>query len=215
MASYGLFEMAQSLRKHEQLLMDMVLDPDLVHTLIGRLVDCYAALIARFLEIAGDDLDLLELPGDDFAGNNGLIISASMFDQFFLEPYTRLIANIKALCPHIKVVCHSDGAMAPLLSRYADMGADVFHPLEPLPATDMAAIKANIGDRLTFLGGIDIRTTMQGSPDGIVDEVRERFSQLAPGGGYILAPANHLQVDVPPENLFALYDAARKYGNYR
>ena len=214
-ASYGLFEMAQSLRKHEQLLMDMVLDPDLVHTLIGRLVDCYAALIARFLEIAGDDLDLLELPGDDFAGNNGLIISASMFDQFFLEPYTRLIANIKALCPHIKVVCHSDGAMAPLLSRYADMGADVFHPLEPLPATDMAAIKANIGDRLTFLGGIDIRTTMQGSPDGIVDEVRERFSQLAPGGGYILAPANHLQVDVPPENLFALYDAARKYGNYR
>ena len=162
-ASYGLFEMAQSLRKHEQLLMDMVLDPDLVHTLIGRLVDCYAALIARFLEIAGDDLDLLELPGDDFAGNNGLIISTSMFDQFFLEPYTRLIAKIKAQCPHIKVVCHSDGAMAPLLSRYADMGADVFHPLEPLPATDMAAIKANVGDRLTFLGGIDIRTTMQGS----------------------------------------------------
>jgi len=214
-ASYGLFEMAQSLRKHEQLLMDMVLDPELVHMLIGRLVDCYGALIERFLDIAGDDLDLLELPGDDFAGNSGLIISASMFDQFFLEPYTRLIAGIKAQCPHIKVVCHSDGAMAPLLSRYADMGADVFHPLEPLPATDMVAIKADVGDRLTFLGGIDIRTTMQGAPQGIVDEVKERIGQLAAGGGYILAPANHLQVDVPPENLFLLYDAACEFGRYR
>ena len=56
--------------------------------------------------------------------------------------------------------------MAPLLSRYADMGVDVFHPLEPLPATDMAAIKADVGDRLTFLGGIDIRTTMQGPTRG-------------------------------------------------
>ncbi len=214
-ASYGLFEMAQSLRKHEQLLMDMVLDPELVHTLIGRLVDCYSALIERFLDITGDDLDLLELPGDDFAGNNGLIISVSMFDEFFLKPYTKLIATIKAQCPHIKVVCHSDGAMAPLLSRYADMGADVFHPLEPLPATDMVAIKAEVGDRLTFLGGIDIRTTMQGSPQGIVDEVKERIGQLAPGGGYILAPANHLQVDVSPENLFALCDGAREYGRYR
>ncbi len=207
--------MAQSLRKHEQLLMDMVLDPELVHTLIGRLVDCYSALIERFLDIAGDDLDLLELPGDDFAGNNGLIISASMFDQFFLEPYTKLIANIKAQSPHIKVVAHSDGAMAPLLSRYVDMGVDVFHPLEPLPATDMAAVKVEVGDRLTLLGGIDIRTTMQGPAEGIVDEVKQRIEQLSPGGGYILAPANHLQVDVPPENLFALYDAAREFGRYR
>ena len=79
----------------------------------------------------------------------------------------------------------------------------------------MAAIKADIGDRLTFLGGIDIRTTMQGSTQGIIDEVKLCFGQLAPGGGYILAPANHLQVDVPPENLFALYDGAQEYGKYR
>ena len=94
------------------------------------------------------------------------------------------------------------------------MGVDVFHPLEPLPATDMAAIKAEIGDGLTFLGGIDIRTTMQGPVDRIIAEVKQRVEQLAAGGGYILSPANHLQVDVPPENLFALYDAAQKYGKY-
>ena len=46
-------------------------------------------------------------------------------------------------------------------------------------------------------------------------EVKERIDQLSSGGGYILAPANHLQVDVPPENLFALYDAAQEFGKYR
>lgn len=213
-ASYGLFEMAQSLRKHEQLLMDMVLAPEIVTALVDRLTDCYAAFMARFLEIAGPSLDLLELPGDDFAGNNGLIISPAMFAEFFQAPYRRLIAGIKAQAPHIKVVFHSDGAMAPLLPTLADLGVDVFHPLEPLPATDMAAVKRDVGARLTFMGGIDIRTTMQGPPAGIVAEVQQRMRELAPGGGYILAPANHLQSDVPAANLFALYAAAQEHGRY-
>ncbi|MCB0024333.1 MAG: hypothetical protein KDD91_14965, partial [Caldilinea sp.] len=98
--------------------------------------------------------------------------------------------------------------------RFIDIGADVVHPLEPLPATDMAALKAEFGGRISFMGGIDIRKTMQGSEAGIVAEVKERIGQLAAGGGYILAPANHLQADVPPRNLFRLYTAARELGTY-
>lgn len=213
-ASYGFFEMAQSLRKHEQLLMDMVLNPEIVHALVSRIFACYAGLISRFLDIAGPDLDLLELPGDDFAGNKGLIISPQMFDQFFRDPYTRLIQLIKRHSPHIKVVFHSDGAIADLLPVLIEMGVDAVHPLEPLPATDMAQIKARFGHQITLMGGIDIRTTMQGGAEGIVAEVAERIAQLAAGGGYILAPANHLQGDVPAQNLFTLYQAAQELGRY-
>ncbi len=46
------------------------------------------------------------------------------------------------------------------------------------------------------------------------DEIERRIQQLAPGGGYILAPANHLQWDIPPENLLALYRQAREFGRY-
>jgi uroporphyrinogen decarboxylase len=213
-ASYGFFEMGQSLRKHDQFLVDLVLNPELVNALIERIFDCYAAMLTRFLDIAGDHLDLLELPGDDFAGNNGMIISPDMFDQFFKEPYRRLIQHIKAHSPHVRIIYHSDGAITPLLSRLIDIGVDVVHPLEPLPLTDFATIKAEYGDQLTFMGGIDIRETMQGDERGVVEEVKQRLRQLARGGGYILAPANHLQWDVPPENLFALYEAAEQYGQY-
>jgi len=213
-ASYGFFEMAQSLRKHDVLLMDLALKPDLVQALIERLSACYTQMTLRFLDLAGPRLDLLELPGDDFAGNKGPIISLQMFDDFFKEPYRRLIEQIKNHSPHIKVVYHSDGAITPFLSRLIEIGVDVVHPLEPLPATDLAAVKADYGDRLCFLGGVDIRQALQGDAAGVINEVETRIRQLAPGGGYILAPANHLQWDIPPQNLFTLYDTARQAGCY-
>jgi uroporphyrinogen decarboxylase len=137
-----------------------------------------------------------------------------MFDQFFREPYRRLIALIKDHSPHLKVVYHSDGAIEPFLPRLIDIGVDIVHPLEPLPATDIPALKAEYGPQLTFMGGIDIREAMQGDEAAVIAEVKTRLQQLAPGGGYILAPANHLQWDVPPENLLTLYQTARAYGRY-
>jgi len=213
-ASYGFFEMAQALRRPEQFLMDLALAPDLVNCLIDRLYDCYAGLTQRFLDAAGEYLDMIELPGDDFAGNTGPLISPDMFDQFFKEPYRRLISLIKNHSPHVKVVYHSDGAMNAFLPKLVEIGADVFHSVEPLPAWDLGEVKDQYGDRIAFMGGIDIREALQGDEAGVEVEVKQRLRELGPGGGYILAPANHLQWDVPPQNLFALYRTAEEYGRY-
>ncbi len=53
-----------------------------------------------------------------------------------------------------------------------------------------------------------------GSPDMVAEEVHKRIKDLAPGGGYILAPAHNIQPDVPPENLVEMYRAAYKFGRY-
>jgi uroporphyrinogen decarboxylase len=83
-----------------------------------------------------------------------------------------------------------------------------------MPNVDMAQVKAAYGSKLCFLGAIDIKQTMQGDVAGIEKEVKERIRVLAPGGGYIVAPANHLQPDVPPANVVALYAAVRRFGKY-
>jgi uroporphyrinogen decarboxylase len=44
--------------------------------------------------------------------------------------------------------------------------------------------------------------------------VKRRIAQLGPGGGYVLSPSNHLQSDVPAENVITLFDAARRFGVY-
>jgi uroporphyrinogen decarboxylase len=126
----------------------------------------------------------------------------------------RLVETVKTFRADVKVMLHSDGLITRLLPDLIDLGVDVVHPLEPLPGLDPAAVKAAYGDRLAFLGAIDIRAAMPGRREDVVEEVRRRLRDLAPGGGYVLAPANHLQADVPPENVVTLFEAARAYGRY-
>ena len=54
---------------------------------------------------------------------------------------------------------------------------------------------------------------MQSSVDALTAEVRERIDVLAPGGGYVLASCNHM-IDVAPENIIAMFEAAHEYGTY-
>jgi uroporphyrinogen decarboxylase len=145
---------------------------------------------------------------------NSLLFSPSVFDRYLKPTLAEIVGLIKSYRSDIAVVFHSDGAIVPLLDSFADVGIDVVHPIEPLPANDHAAIKARFGDRLTFLGAVDIKTAMPGSVEDVEAEVKRRVRSLGRGGGYILAPANHLQHDVPPENIVALYQAARRYGRY-
>jgi uroporphyrinogen decarboxylase len=53
-----------------------------------------------------------------------------------------------------------------------------------------------------------------GTPAEVCEEVRQRIKDLAPGGGYIVAPAHNVQGDVPPQNLIAMRDAVEAYGYY-
>jgi uroporphyrinogen decarboxylase len=211
--SFGPFERASGLRRVDQLLMDLAMNPDFVERLVGKITDVLCRLAEIYVETAGEYLDILELPGDDYAAQR-LIISPKMFDRFFAPAFRRIIGVIKQGAPHVKVLYHSDGNMEPLLGRLADLGVDIFHCLEPMPGVDMAAVKQKHGERLCFWGAIDIKEAMQGDAARVEAEVKERIRLLGQGGGYVLAPANHLQPDVPAANVAVLFSAGRKYGRY-
>jgi uroporphyrinogen decarboxylase len=211
--SFGLLERASLLRRMDQFMMDLALNEEFAMGLIGKIADVLYRLLEIYLDAAGPYLDIMELPGDDYAAQNPLI-SPRMFDRFFTAPWRRLVDLVREAAPHCKVLFHSDGRMEPFLGRLIDLGVDIFHCLEPLPNVDMAQVKRDYGDRLCFWGAIDIKQALQGDVTRVEAEVRERISALGPGGGYVLAPANHLQPDVPPENVVALFRAARKYGKY-
>lgn len=213
-ASHGPFQTACDLRGMEHFLIDMIENPSFALHLLERITDIYAGLMLNYLQACGPNIDMIELPGDDYAGNTNLIISTSMFRRFIRPAIQRLVDTVKSYRSDLKVMFHSDGAITRLIPDLVEIGVDVLHPLEPLPAMDLEAIKAAYGDRVTFLGGVDIARAMTGSTEDVRNEVCRRITQLAKGGGYILAPANHLQADVPAENVVALYRYAREYGRY-
>jgi len=213
-ASHGPFQTACDLRGTENFLMDMGLYPDFALELLKRIADFQDSLFRQALESGGRYFDMIEFPGDDYASNVGTLISPRMFRKFLKPILSRFVDTIRSFNPNIFIMFHSDGLITSLIDDLIDVGVDVIHPLEPLPGLDFIEIKKHFGKRVSFLGAIDISHALPGSQEDVISEVKTRIQQLAPGGGYILAPSNHLQADVPPENVDTLFRAARKFGNY-
>jgi uroporphyrinogen decarboxylase len=212
--SYGPFEQAQVMRGREKFLMDTVESPDFAQLLIQKVTIIIKRLTEIYLEIVGKAVDIIEIPGDDYGGTNNLLISPRSFDRCVKPALGEIVGLIKSYRSDIKVAFHSDGAIVRLLPTFIELGIDIFHPLEPLTANDHDAIKSEYGNQLTFMGAIDIKTALPGSINDVENEVKQRIQKLGRGGGYILAPANHLQTDVPSENIVALYRFAKTYGKY-
>lgn len=213
-ASHGPFQTACDLRGTENFLMDMGLNPGFAQELLMRIGNFQAGLIQQALEAGGRYFDMIELPGDDYATNVGLLISPRMFRKFIKPILSQYVEIIRTHRPEIKIMFHSDGMIASLLDDLIEVGIDVVHPLEPLPGVDFTEIKRRFSNRVAFLGGIDISHALPGSQQAVISEVKTRIQQLAPGGGYILAPSNHIQADVPHENVETLFNAAREFGVY-
>lgn len=213
-ASHGPFQTACDLRGTENFLKDMVRYPEFAQALLEKVTTVIENLLKKAMQAGGEYFNMIELPGDDYAGNTSTIMSPVMFRKFIKPCITRLVKVVKEHDPNMKVMLHSDGAITNFLPDIIDLGIDVIHPLEPLPATDLVTVKETFGKHIAILGGIDISHAMPGSSEDVVAEARRRVAQLAPGGGYILAPSNHLQADVPPENVVTLFEMAKKFGKY-
>ena len=51
---------------------------------------------------------------------------------------------------------HSDGAVAPLIDDFIEIGVDVYNPVQPnVYGSDPQELKDKYGSRISFFGGID------------------------------------------------------------
>ena len=126
-----------------------------------------------------------------------------------------LFSELKAINPDLKIAYHTDGNIYPVIDDLVDIGLDILNPVQP-KCMDPAYLKTRYGRNLSLWGTIDIQETLPfGTPDDVASEVKERIETLGPGGGFILSPTHHVQIDTPLENFFALLNAAEEYGRYR
>ena len=194
--------------------MDLIDNPEAAKLIIDKTTDVIVRGQEIYLDVVGQDIDFFEIPGDDYGANKNLMVSPDTFRTMLKPALARIVRSVKDYRADLPVVFHTDGAVAEIIPDFVEIGIDVLNPLEPLPVTDWVAIKEEFGDQLCFMGGVDIRRAMVGPVEGVYEDVKKRIEIFGPGGGYILTSANHLQIDVPPENVIAMFDACRKYGQY-
>lgn len=208
----GIFEWSWALRGFERFLLDLVERPEMAGAIMDRFTEVYIENTLRVIEAAGGLLDMV-YTYDDVGMQNGLLISPRMWRRHILPRHQRLNAAIRGARYPVRIMYHSCGSIYPLIGPFIDeMGIDVLNPLQPRARDmDMARIKAEFGERLSFHGGVDIQHTLpHGTPAEVRDEVQERCRVLGPGGGYICTSAHYIQGDTPLENILAMYTAPRE-----
>ena len=182
------------------------------------------ALVEALFEIIGSTFvkiarRMVQMPrlgavfmADDLGFTGGPLVSPEVYRKYVF-PWYRQIGEILAEAG-LPFLFHSDGTLLDVMDDLADCGIQAIHPIEP-QAMDIVEVKRRYGDRFCIFGNIDLDYTLTlGSVADVVEQVKRRIRELAPGGGYGLSASNSIPDYVKPENYRAMVEAAKKYGAY-
>ncbi len=93
--------------------------------------------------------------------------------------------------------------------------AYLFYLVANTAGMDMAEVKEKYGEKLCLIGNIDLHYTLtRGTTDDVTSEVEERIRAAGKNGGYIISSAMTLADYCKPENVLAMADAIKDYGEY-
>ena len=211
--TYGFLDRSCQLMEMSEFMMAMVLYPDVAQAMIDRILAIYRDVYTLFLNAVGPYVQMVEI-GDDLGTQDSLLISPKMYRKFIKPAQQELYDLIHEKAPGAALFHHTDGAMFRLLPDLIEAGVNVLNPVQTSAAgMEARGLKEAFGNQLVFHGAIE---HFEGDIDleTVVAEVKDRIDALAPGGGYVLAPCNHM-IDVRPEVVLAIYETAREHGRYR
>jgi uroporphyrinogen decarboxylase len=181
--------------------------PDVVREVISRVERFYMDVNERIWNAAAGMIDIYYF-GNDLGSQLGLLMSPAMIRDFLLPSFRRL--SEQARSHGLKVMFHSCGAVSEVIPMLIEIGIDILDPIQTAArGMNPLQLKAQYGDNMTFHGGLDTQGVLPfGSPEDVTRATCELLEGMKPGGGYILAPSQELQPDVPIANILAMYEAA-------
>ena len=193
----SLFELMHSLRRFEDVLMDIATGTAEIHALADRITEYHLGYINYLLARGVDAVQF----GDDFGTQSDLMLSPRMWRSFFAPRYATLIRPIKAA--GVKVFFHTCGKAQALLPDIAALGVDAIWPqLNAYDAGWLARFSRESRIAVALhpdRGGLMIRSKP--------DEVRRYVSTLAEdfevdrGGAWVYGEVDR---GFPFENVVAL-----------
>lgn len=170
-------------------------------TLIRHRMEMYADFCARMLEITLRDVEpefiYLSEPISD---NRSPLISPTMFEEFAIPAYERIIAVARAHgCQHILVSTY--GNTAKLFPSMIKAGVTMLWIAEAaeVPELDYRNLRQTYGSHLGLIGGIPLGLLRSESPEHLKDGISQIVIPLMQSGRYIPLAGGRLREDIPWE----------------
>jgi uroporphyrinogen decarboxylase len=188
----------------QEFLIRMISDPDFVTQAIAAYTERTLIEQNALLDLGCDAV----LPGSDYCGTNGPMMSPDHFRQFIFPALKRLCDETHARGKYL--IKHTDGVTWKILPMMIEAGSDGWHGIQPSIGMELAKLNEMYGDDLCFFGGVDCDTLVAGTPEEVRQEVWYAVRHAGRTGGLVLTSSNTLMVGVKYENYLAMLQAARE-----
>jgi uroporphyrinogen decarboxylase len=176
------FEIMKNVAGHQYMLMGMALDPDwvsdMVMTYCQLTVDLQEILFAE--EGEPDGIWYYEDMG--FKGKP--FMSPAMYCAMMLPGHKLTFDYAKSR--NLPVIVHSCGYVEPLVPGLLEAGMDCLQVIEVKAGMDLLKLYKDFGDRLSFMGGIDVRVLYTNDRAQVDAELEAKIPVVKQGFGYTL-----------------------------
>jgi uroporphyrinogen decarboxylase len=194
----------------ERLLVAMVEDPEWAHDMFMTDARLCAA-IAEEMMAKGIDFDAGWI-FDDLGYKHKGFFSPAMYRELLMPAHKLIIDCFKSRGkPMILHCCGYAHEFVPLI---IEAGFDCLQPLEVKAGNDLVLLKKQYGDRLAFMGGIDVRAMADPDPSVIEREIASKIPIAKEGGGYIFHSDHSVPDNVSFEQYCRVMELVAKYGRF-
>jgi uroporphyrinogen decarboxylase len=200
---WGIFEQTWRIRGFEEVLMDMIEEPEFYREFTERITELYVEMVKACSDIPADAF----LFGDDWGEQRGVIIGPDRWREFIKPCWKKVYAEVHKQGKF--AMSHSCGSVADIMPDIIEIGLDVLESVQPeAEGMNTYVLKEKWGDKIAFWGTLGSQSLLPfGTPAEIRNEVKKLCEIVGKGGGLILAPAKPLRPEMPTENVVALLEA--------
>lgn len=208
---YEPFLIYKDLRGDEQAFLDLLVNPEMVHYCLDKMMDLDYTLIQKMYESLPGRITLTYV-AEDMGGQEDLLISPGHIHEFLIPRMKKIIDLVHRAGGF--VFHHTDGASRKIIPDMIEAGIDLLNPIQwRCPGMEREELKRDFGDKIVFHGAVDNQYTLPfGSVEEVRREVRDNIRILGFDGKYILAPCHNIQAVSPPENIVAMYETGYSEG---
>lgn len=206
----NVFECIHPLCGHENMLMGMALDPDWVMDM----AETYAKLTVELQKI------LFKKEGypdgiwyyEDMGYKHKPFMSPQMY-QDIIMPYHKYTIDY-AKSHDLPVIMHSCGFVEPLLPYMIEAGIDCLQAIEIKAGMDLLKLYEEYGDKIAFMGGIDVRALYSNDFAQIDEELEKKIPIVKQGHAYMLHSDHSIPATVNYETFQYFIKKGLELGTY-
>ena len=206
----NVFELIHPVCGHEYMLMGMALDPDW----IKDMVQVYAQLTIDLQEILfaeegkPDGIWYYE----DMGFKQRPFMSPAMYREIIQPGHIMTIQYAKSL--GLPVIMHSCGYVESLVAGMLEAGIDCLQVIEVKAGMDLLKLYRDYGDRLSFMGGIDVRELYSNDLARVDAELESKIPIVKGNYGYALHSDHSIPDTVNYETYRHFVDKGLSLGTY-